>query len=80
MIQELKYPQPSVNARTIILVFNAEHTRRGAAQRALRELKEVNANVLGIVLIGVKSMKGGYFHEKYNTYKRYQKVKPALTS
>ncbi|MCF7956763.1 MAG: CpsD/CapB family tyrosine-protein kinase, partial [Phycisphaerae bacterium] len=61
-----------------ILVFNAEQTSRGAAQRALRELKEVNANVLGTVLVGVKSMKGGYFHEKHDTYKRYQKAKPAL--
>ncbi|MBW8016566.1 MAG: polysaccharide biosynthesis tyrosine autokinase [Planctomycetes bacterium] len=63
-----------------ILVFNAEQTKRGAAQRALRELKEVNANVLGTILVGVKSMKGGYFHEKYDTYNRYQKVKPKLTS
>jgi capsular exopolysaccharide synthesis family protein len=39
-----------------ILVFNADQTRRGAAERALRELKEVNANILGSVLIGVKSM------------------------
>lgn len=61
-----------------ILVFNAAETRRGAAQRALRELKEVNANVLGTVLVGVKSIKGGYFHETYDTYKRYQKAKPAL--
>ena len=61
-----------------ILVFNAAQTRRGAAQRALRELKEVNANVLGTVLVGVKSIKGGYFHETYDTYKRYQKAKPAL--
>jgi capsular exopolysaccharide synthesis family protein len=61
-----------------VVVFNAGQTRRGAAQRTLRELKEVNANIVGTVLVGVKSMKGGYFHEVYDSYRRYQKVKPAL--
>jgi capsular exopolysaccharide synthesis family protein len=59
-----------------VVVFNAEQTKRGAAQRTLRELNEVNANVVGTVLVGVKSMKGGYFHEVYDSYQRYQKVKP----
>lgn len=63
-----------------IVVFNAEQTKRGAAQRALRELREVNANVIGTVLLGVKSMKGGYFHEVYDSYQRYQdqEVRPSL--
>ena len=64
------------NVDGTIMVFNAERTRRGAAQRALRELREVNAHLIGTVLVGVKSMKGGYFHEVYDSYQRYQKVKP----
>lgn len=57
-----------------ILVFNATSTRRGAAQRALRELKSTNAHIIGTVLLGVRSMKGGYFHEVYRSYQEYQRV------
>lgn len=57
-----------------VLVFNAESTRRGAAQRALRELREVNASLVGTVLIGVKAMKGGYFQEVFRSYQEYQRV------
>lgn len=57
-----------------IVVFNSELTRRGTAQRTLRELKRINANVVGTVLIGVKSMKGGYFHEKIRLYQEYQEA------
>jgi len=58
----------------VILVFNASSTHRGAAQRSIRELKEVNARILGGVLFGVKSMKGGYFHEQYKTFHKYQQT------
>ena len=60
-----------------VLVFNAAATRRGAAQRTIRELKEVNATVVGCVLFGVKAMKGGYFHEQFKSYQQYQKLQLA---
>ncbi len=60
-----------------VLVFNAAATRRGAAQRAIRELKEVNAAVVGCVLFGVKAMKGGYFEEQFKSYRQYQKLQLA---
>ena len=56
-----------------VLVFNAGATRRGAAQRTIRELKEVNAAIVGCVLFAVKAMKGGYFHEQFKSYQEYQK-------
>jgi capsular exopolysaccharide synthesis family protein len=56
-----------------ILVFNAAATRRGAAQRTIREFKEVNAKLVGCVLFAVRAMKGGYFHEQFKSYRRYQK-------
>ncbi len=56
-----------------ILVFNAATTRRGAAQRAIRELKDVDANVLGCVIFGARILKGGYFHEQFKSYQRYHK-------
>lgn len=57
-----------------IVVFNAQNTHRGAAIRILRELKDVHANVIGSVLMGVKSRKGGYFQEVYRSYQEYQRV------
>ncbi len=56
-----------------ILVFDAETTHRGAAQRTLRELREINATVVGTVLMRVKAMKGGYFHEIYKSYQKYER-------
>jgi Mrp family chromosome partitioning ATPase len=60
-----------------IMVFNAAITRRGAAQRILRELRNINANIIGSVLLGVRSMKGGYFHEAYRSYQAYQQIQVA---
>lgn len=56
-----------------VLVFNAAATRRGAALRTIRELNEVNAPIVGCVLFAVRAMKGGYFHEQFRSYQRYQK-------
>lgn len=56
-----------------ILVFNAAATSRGAAQRTIRELKEVDAKILGCVLFAARAIKGGYFHEQFKSYRRYQK-------
>lgn len=55
-----------------VIVVNADMTRRGTAQRAVRELKETNTVLLGCVLIGARALKGGYFHEQYRSYKKYQ--------
>ena len=58
---------------TTILVFNAAATSRGAAQRTIREFKEVNAKIIGCVLFAARSMKGGYFHEQFKSYRKYEK-------
>jgi Mrp family chromosome partitioning ATPase len=55
-----------------ILVINAATTSRGAAQRAIRELGEVNARVVGGVLFAARAIKGGYFQEQFKSYRRYQ--------
>ena len=60
-----------------IVVFNTEATRRGAAQRTLRELRDINANLIGSILVGVRSMKGGYFQEVYRSYQAYQQIQVA---
>lgn len=58
-----------------VLVFNTAITRRGTAQRIVRELKEINTNILGSVLIGVRVLKGGYFHEMVESFHEYQDLK-----
>ena len=57
-----------------ILVFNANTTRRGAALRTIRELRDVDTKIVGCVLLAVKAMKGGYFHEQFKSYQEYQKL------
>ena len=56
-----------------VLVFNAMTTSRGAAQRAIRELGEVNARIIGGVLFAARAIRGGYFQEQFRSYRRYQK-------
>jgi len=60
-----------------ILVFNATATRRGTGIRTLSELKQVNANILGCVLLRVRILKGGYFKETFRSYREYQALEPA---
>ena len=55
-----------------IVVFNTAITKRGAAQRIVRELREININILGAILIGVRVLKGGYFREMFESYRQYQ--------
>lgn len=55
-----------------VLVFNTSITRRGVAKRIVRELREVNTNVLGAVLVGARVLKGGYFDELFESYREYQ--------
>ncbi len=62
-----------------ILVFNAAMTRRGIAQRAVRELREINAPVIGCVLMAARALKGGYFHEQFRSYQKYQPAQPAVS-
>ncbi len=59
-------------ADATVLVFNALATRRGAAQRTIREMQNVDANVVGCVLLGAPVLKGGYFQEQFKSYTRYQ--------
>ena len=60
-----------------ILVFNAASTRRGAAVRTISELRQVDAEIFGCVLLGVKTLKGGYFREMFRSYQEYQALEPA---
>ena len=54
-------------ADATLVVLNASSTHRGAAMR-------IHADVVGTVLMAVKSRKGGYFREIYRSYQKYQQV------
>jgi len=60
-----------------VLVVNASATRRGAAQRTIRELKAIDARIVGCVLFAVRALKGGYFQEQFRSYQAYQKPQVA---
>jgi succinoglycan biosynthesis transport protein ExoP len=60
-----------------VLVLNAASTRRGAAQRTIRELRAVDATIVGCVLFAVRALKGGYFQEQFRSYQEYQKLQLA---
>jgi capsular exopolysaccharide synthesis family protein len=60
-----------------VLVFNAAATRRGAAIRTIRELREVDAPIVGCVLFAVRAIKGGYFQEQFKSYQKYQELQLA---
>ncbi len=72
LVSEAKILATSVDG--VIFILNSELTHRGAAQRVIRELKNVNVNILGGVLLGVRALKGGYFHEIFDSYQQYQNM------
>jgi capsular exopolysaccharide synthesis family protein len=62
---------------TTVLVFNADSTNIGAAQRTIREMRDVNANIAGCVLFAARTIKGGYFREQLKSYRKYLKAQIA---
>jgi capsular exopolysaccharide synthesis family protein len=70
LISDAKVLAKRVDATLVVL--NAAATHRGAAQRTFRELEDVDANVIGCVLLGAPALKGGYFQEQSKSYRRYQ--------
>jgi tyrosine-protein kinase len=54
-----------------LLVVDSGETRRGLAQRAMAGLKQVGANVVGVVLNKVSFSKGDYYYYYYSHYSHY---------
>jgi capsular exopolysaccharide synthesis family protein len=52
----------------VLLVIVAGHTRRQAARQAVEGLRQVGANVVGVVLNAVPTHRGSYYH--YGEYYR----------
>ncbi len=64
---------------TIPVVF-AEEESRGMVNRMIRELRQMKANVIGVMLNGVVNRKGGYFKEAFKTYHNYVEVDSSTES
>jgi len=60
-------------ADAILLVFCADDTNTGAAQRTIRDIKADRSSIVGCVLFAARARTGGYFKEQYKSYRRYQK-------
>lgn len=61
----------SQNVDGTILVVKASKTAKEAVRRASRQLLDVNANILGVVLNDVDFEEGGYYQHYYYYYNRY---------
>ncbi len=46
----------------VLLVLDAQNTRKGSVRQAMRSLESVGARVLGTVMNNVKGARGGYYH------------------
>ena len=77
------------NVDGVLLVVDAGETRRGIAQHAVESLRQVGANVIGVVLNRVSTGKGGYYHyqeyyedwgkeeKRHRQHKREKPARPA---
>lgn len=52
----------------VLLVLDAQKTRKGAVRQAIRSLEAVGAKILGTVMNNVRSARGGYYYGDY-TYR-----------
>ena len=46
----------------VLLVLDAQKTRKGSVRQSMRILRNVGANVLGVVMNNVKHSEGGYYY------------------
>ncbi|MCL4215382.1 MAG: polysaccharide biosynthesis tyrosine autokinase [Candidatus Hydrogenedentes bacterium] len=54
-----------------IVVIGAERTSKGMVSRCMKEMRQVNANIIGVVLNGVKPTRGGYMAKNLTLYYGY---------
>ena len=57
---------------SLVLVARAGRDKRGMIDRMSRQLDGQRADILGVILNGVRSSAGGYFRKNYQDFYRYQ--------
>jgi len=55
----------------LMAVVRADREKRGMVERMLRQLDGQRADILGVVLNGVRTAAGGYFRKSYQDFYRY---------
>jgi capsular exopolysaccharide synthesis family protein len=55
----------ATQADGVLLVLDAQNTRKGAVRQAIHSLEAVGAKVLGTVMNNVEAKRGGYYHGYY---------------
>ncbi|MCC7145196.1 MAG: polysaccharide biosynthesis tyrosine autokinase [Phycisphaeraceae bacterium] len=63
-------------AQASLMVIRAMLDKRGMLGRALRELGEQPAEILGVLLNRTRASAGGYFRENYQAFHRYRQQEP----
>jgi succinoglycan biosynthesis transport protein ExoP len=56
----------------VLLVVRAMTEKRGLVSRVMRQLEHVRAELVGIVINGVRTSAGGYFRDNYRAFYEYQ--------
>ncbi|MEM9881962.1 MAG: polysaccharide biosynthesis tyrosine autokinase [Planctomycetota bacterium] len=64
----------SKHVDAIAVIVNAGSDQRGMLGRMLNQLDGQRADVLGVILNGVKSAAGGYFRQSYEQFYRYREA------
>ncbi|MBB6429301.1 polysaccharide biosynthesis tyrosine autokinase [Algisphaera agarilytica] len=70
----------SKHVDAIAVIVNAGSDKRGMLGRMLNQLDGQRADVLGIVLNGVKSSAGGYFRKSYEDFYRYRQSESSTST
>jgi Mrp family chromosome partitioning ATPase len=76
LMSDAKLLAPVVDG--VIVVVGAEVSSLGMVRRGLQELKQIGANVIGVVLNRAKHVPGGYLQKNLDSY--YSYAKPARLS
>jgi succinoglycan biosynthesis transport protein ExoP len=58
--------------QTVLLVVRAMIDKRGLVSRIMNQLKSSRADLIGLVINGVRSSSGGYFRRNFEAYYAYQ--------
>jgi capsular exopolysaccharide synthesis family protein len=57
----------------VLLVLQAGRTSREAAEHAAESLGQVGANLIGVVLNGISTHKGSYYHYHHEYYRKWDR-------
>ena len=69
LMSDVKLLAPLVDS--VVIVVGVGKSTRGMVRRCLREMELVGANMVGVVLNGLRSTRGGYLKHNMRMYKTY---------